>query len=177
MKKTWRYKVRKIQIEGDIAYVPLTRGKVTIIDATDAAEVGVWNWCAMPAEGGKWYAYRSGIKRTRLQQFLKPSPSWADHRSQRSGQSCLNNRQSNLRFATPSQNSQNKARPRIGNGIYKGISAHSPNRWRARIKVGGVRLSLGSFASPEEAAAAYDAAAITHFGEFAVLNFNPRESR
>ena len=169
MKKTWCYTTRPITVDGNIAYVPLTRGKTAIIDAADAPAVGAWNWCAMPAEGGKWYAYCGGLKKIRLQQFLMPSPPGlvTDHRD-RDG---LNNRRSNLRFATFSQNSQNKPRPRIGSGLFKGVSPHGRGRWRARIVVNGKRLSLGAFGCPESAAKAYDIAAKKYYGEFAVLNF------
>jgi hypothetical protein len=139
-----------------------------VIDAYDVALVKDWNWCAMPADGGKWYAYCGGLKKIRLQQFLMPAPAGlvTDHRD-RDGLNC---RRSNLRFATFSQNSQNKPRPRIGSGQFKGVSKHG-NRYRARIVVDGKRIILGRYQTEFEAAIAYDRAAHVHFGEFAVLNF------
>lgn len=167
-KQTWRYKVRSIRVDGDIAFIPLTRGKVAIIDAADVPLVDGWNWCAVPSTTGGWYAYCSGNKKVRLHQYLKPAPAGfvIDHRD-RDGLNC---RRSNLRFATAKQNAQNKRRPRIGTGAYKGVSRHGGG-WRARIVAENGRLALGTFQTAEMAADAYDRAALELFGEFAVLNF------
>ena len=56
MKKTWKYKIRKIRIEGEIAFIPLTRGKIAIIDSADVSLVeginslGVFNSPELAAE-------------------------------------------------------------------------------------------------------------------------------
>lgn len=47
--------------------------------------------------------------------------------------------------------------------------------WSANIRVNRMLISIGRFATEREAAFAYDAAAIQHFGEFAKTNF-PREA-
>src|SRR5262249_41749362 len=54
---------------------------------------------------------------------------------------------------------------------FKGVSRHG-SRWRARIQVNGKKISLGTFASPEAAAQAYDEAAKRYYGEFAKTNAN-----
>jgi hypothetical protein len=168
-KKTWRYKIRPIHIDGEVAFIPLTRGKTAIIDAADVDLVKDYNWSAMPTDDPeKWYAYNGGNRRIRLQQVILPAPKGfiTDHKN-RDGLDC---RRSNLRIATRQQNSQNKPRPRIGIGDFKGVSQHGSG-WRARIVVDYTRISLGIFPSAEAAARAYDDAAAEHFGEFAVLNF------
>jgi hypothetical protein len=77
------------------------------------------------------------------------------------------NRISNLREATPSQNKANTSPQRNGSGV-KGVSwSVKDQRWHARIQVDGKRVFLGGFASQQEAADAYAAAARLHQGEFA----------
>jgi hypothetical protein len=45
------------------------------------------------------------------------------------------------------------------------------HKWRAEAQIKGVRYHLGMFASPEDAARAYDAAIIEHGGQLTRLNF------
>lgn len=73
----------------------------------------------------------------------------------------------NLREATNSQNGANTG-PQANNqcGI-KGVQARPNGKWRARIRVHGHLIDLGTYASSESASAAYLAAAEHHFGEFA----------
>lgn len=81
----------------------------------------------------------------------------------------LNNKRSNLRVCTHSQNQMNK---KVNNSSgLKGVRLHKGNgKWEARIKLDGKPIHIGYFVSKEDAALAYDAMAITHFGEFARPN-------
>ena len=73
------------------------------------------------------------------------------------------NRIENLRPCTHSQNLGN-ARARVHK--YKGVTfCKATQKWRAQLNG-----HLGRFDTIEEAALAYNAAAIEHFGEFANLN-------
>jgi HNH endonuclease/AP2 domain len=79
-----------------------------------------------------------------------------------------NNRWSNLRRATLSQNSANSRRPRNNTSGYKGVMlCRESGRWLARISKDGRKIYLGMFATPEAAHDAYVAAARKLFGEFA----------
>lgn len=79
------------------------------------------------------------------------------------------NRRENLRIATRSQNHGN--RRSTGDG-FRGVSRRSRGAgWRARLGIPGGEIPLGNFDNPEDAARAYDVAALARFGEFASLNF------
>jgi hypothetical protein len=79
----------------------------------------------------------------------------------------LNNRISNLRAATKSQNGANmRMRNRNTTGV-KGVSPHHKGRFRARIMLNGKETNLGSFATLEEAAKARFEAASRLHGSFA----------
>jgi hypothetical protein len=81
----------------------------------------------------------------------------------------LDNRKSNLRFVSHSQNAQNK--PKYGCvSKYKGVGFHKHlNRWSCRISIDYKRTSF-SFEKEEHAAYWYDQLAIKHFGKDAKIN-------
>lgn len=77
------------------------------------------------------------------------------------------NRWNNLRLATPTQNKQNRRHVKNKSGL-KGAQFHSgTGRWTSTIWVNKKVVQLGIFDCPEQAHAAYVAAAKKYFGEFA----------
>lgn len=82
----------------------------------------------------------------------------------------LDNRRSNLRLCTRSQNQFNQKPGRSKKSPYKGV-CYDKGRWMARISMNGKKIFLGIFDTPEQGAMAYDAAAKIHHGEFAKTNF------
>jgi hypothetical protein len=81
------------------------------------------------------------------------------------------NRISNLRLATPSQNLQNRGRPKNNTSGRKGVSwIKFYSKWQATIRVGKKNIYLGRFSCIEKAADAYNAAALKYHGEFARLD-------
>jgi hypothetical protein len=84
----------------------------------------------------------------------------------------LNNRRKNLRNCSPSQNIHNQ-RVRSGekSSRFKGVSwSTEKGKWRAQIIVRPKSIHLGYFDDEEDAAEAYDEAAIKYFGAYANLN-------
>ncbi|WP_186276540.1 HNH endonuclease signature motif containing protein [Burkholderia gladioli] len=82
----------------------------------------------------------------------------------------LNNRIENLRVCTPAQNQYNSRRKVSNRSGHKGVVFHPkcPRKpWQAKIVVDGRVVSLGYYATVEEAGAAYAAGALKHAGEFA----------
>jgi hypothetical protein len=89
----------------------------------------------------------------------------------------LNNRRSNLRAATRSQNMANTRRFKPKSSRYRGVTWVAKKRkYQAAIKVDDKWKFLGLFADEEHAARAYNAVAREQFGEFATLNELPFEA-
>jgi hypothetical protein len=79
-----------------------------------------------------------------------------------------NNKWLNLRPATRMQNVANGPARTRKYGTLKGAFFHKRwGYWRSAIRVDGKLLSLGNFKTELEAAKAYEAASIKHFGEYA----------
>lgn len=82
------------------------------------------------------------------------------------------NRLSNLRIATPAQNSTNTRRYKNNTTGYRGVHWNKrQRRWTVRIGVGNDKVHVGCFGCPTIAAFAYDSAARKYHGGFATLNF------
>lgn len=79
------------------------------------------------------------------------------------------NRISNLRQATNSTNAHNMAKHRDNVCGFKGV-AQNRKRFSAKIYVSKKNIHIGTFDTPEDAARAYDQAALQHFGAYALTN-------
>jgi len=75
----------------------------------------------------------------------------------------FNNRRSNLRICTTSQNSGNSRLRKNNKTGYKGVCLQATGKYKAALK----SKLLGYFDTPEEAYEAYKKAAIAEWGEFA----------
>lgn len=78
-----------------------------------------------------------------------------------------NNRWTNLRLATGSQNQANRSAVKNNALGAKGVERTKSGKFRARLKVAGNNQHLGTFNTIAEASAAYAAAARQTWGEFA----------
>lgn len=84
-----------------------------------------------------------------------------------------NNKIENLRAADIWQNNVNRKSSYRSNSIYLGvgITTNGTGKWTATVRPRGCKqLYLGVFITQEEAALAYNKAAVKHYGEFANLN-------
>ncbi len=145
------------------------------IDTVDYPLIAGHRWHAQKNGSGNFYAVTTVVNPTGkprqsailMHCLLLPDASVVDHED-RNG---MNNRRSNLRTATYSLNMANSRKPKIGiTSRFKGVSRHRTGKFRAGIGVNHKRHYLGLFVSEEEAALAYNAAALHYFGEFARLN-------
>jgi len=84
---------------------------------------------------------------------------WPDGHLDHINQDKADNRIANLRIATWSENMQNRQRYKNNASGFRGVYKTAPGRWTAKITANGKKLYFGPFHSPEEAYAAYCAAA------------------
>jgi len=86
----------------------------------------------------------------------------------------LDNRVSNFRLCSRSENLTNKPLYKNSKSPFKGVDHRHGTRYRARIRVNKKIILLGTYGTQEEAAAAYDRAALVYIGPYAFQNF-PQE--
>lgn len=161
-------------LQPEIKEISLSKGRIAIVDAADHEWLSQYKWYAC-SNGHQWYARRStpyGDIRMHRAIMNAPAGMFVDHVDGNG----LNNRRSNLRICTQAENVRYRNKPSTNSSGYKGvIKKKGCNRWEASIVKSQQRFYLGLYLSAEEAARAYDAAAIFLFGSFAFLNF-PEES-
>lgn len=153
--------------------IPLTQGKVALIDDGDYELVSQYRWHAR-LDGSKWYAARAATPRGGAMYMHRFLLSLTDRRMQADhiNGDGLDNRRSNLRTASRAENNRNRRMFSTNTSGYKGVSRCTDgSKWQSRITAHGMECYLGRFATPQEAALAYDAKARELHGEFARLNF------
>ncbi len=159
-------KDRKAIICGDIAKIPLgvnAKDGYAIIDKEYVWLADKYKWSL--SDG---YAKQSIHTRKRLHHFIMNEATREKMVDHINGDT-LDNRKSNLRYVSHSQNIFNARGQRDTKSKYKGVST-SGNKWRAYIKPNGKQIIIGYYDTQEEAAKAYDKEALKHWGEYAFLN-------
>jgi hypothetical protein len=165
--------IRPIRIEGNIAYVSLTKGYVATVDASDVEKVRHWNWSALMS--------RNTIYARRAQYFNGKPRVILMHRAILDCQSGLevdhidgnglNNCRNNLRLASPSENRRNQRKRSDNSSGFKGVSWYPQRgKWRALIGINGKIKHLGYFLTAEEAHQAYCLASAEIHREFGRAN-------
>jgi hypothetical protein len=157
-----------------IVFLPLSQGKVAVIDADDFELVGRVKWTAVKS-GRNFYATRTVIRADGRTQSLRLhsalNPGW-DHIDHRDGDG-LNNRRLNLRESSHQKNQKSFCRKRRGaTSQYRGVSRNRRDQnWSAYLGRSGRNRFLGYFPSELEAAQAFDRAARLEGFEREALNF------
>jgi hypothetical protein len=138
--------------------IPLTQGKVAIVDDEDFEELSKFLWFAHKA-GNTFYAVRNSSsirgKRHMISMhstILKTSKGMDTDHFNGNG---LDNRRENLRICTHRENMQNQHINKTSN--YQGVSwSNRDQMWRAYIWVNGKSHNLGNFNDEIKAAKVYN---------------------
>lgn len=144
--------------------------KTVMVDDSDYDYLSQFNWSLLK-DGYTFYASRRcGKKRIKMHREilgLTDPKIMVDHKD-RDG---LNNQRGNLRVATHSGNNANRGSYKNSSSKYLGVSwKRDSTAWEAGIKKGRKYKYLGHFKNEEDAALAYNEAAIKYHGDFANLN-------
>lgn len=147
-----------------MAHIPLAHGKFIMVDDEDYEWLSQYKWSLNSDNYPSRYENKKFITIHRL--IMNPPVNMqVDHVNGNR----LDNRRTNLRICTRSQNCVNREASTKGISGYRGVTKHK-DRWRARIEVNDKKIHLGLFDTKEEAAQAYNKAATAYFGEYACLN-------
>lgn len=149
--------------------IPLTKNYHTRIDDEDAARVLTFKWYASLTADGHVYATNiCKRKNIKLHRFILDAKRGeiVDHKNG----DTLDNRKSNLRKVTLSENAANtKAKINKKYSTIKGvsylISGNRAKRWTAQVQVSGKTFRLGYFPTEKSAYLAYKAKHLALFGE------------
>jgi len=153
--------------------IPLSQGKFALVDDEDYDFIMQWKWSL---HTGGYAVRRDHLGTINGKEISKmiymhcvinntAKGIKTDHRDSNG----LNNQRYNLRDATSAQNVRYQRKTR-GSSKYKGVHwCKNEKKWKAQICANG-RFSLGTYCSENEAALAYNNAAIKYHGEFALLN-------
>ncbi len=159
--------------------IPLTQGQMALVDDADYVELSKYKWFAQKNCWGDFYAARKSSMKEgkRFNIYMSRQLLGLDYGDKREGDhqnhNTLDNRRSNIRICTHSQNMRNQKLSLNQTSRFKGVTwSKLYRKWIASIYINGRAKFLGSWDIEEVAALAYDMVAIREHGEFAHLNFN-----
>lgn len=139
--------------------IKLTKNKYAIVDDEDFNFLSQWKWGYstsgyarrlqyVPSTG---YGHKNNTAiRIWMHRLINKTPDnlFTDHINQNK----LDNRKSNLRTVTKSQNSINTGKNKKNKSGFKGVYFDTwSNKWRAELKIKGKKITLGRFFNIEEA--------------------------
>lgn len=154
--------------------IKLTKGKFAIVDDEDFEFLNQFRWhFGKSVSRTEYIRTESGIvpRVILMHRFImgvNDSKVEVDHINHDK----LDNRRSNLRLCNRMENGRNRRKGKNNTSGYKGVTWDKERgKWKASIESMNKVKHLGRFDNPEEAALAYDKAAIMMYGDFACLNF------
>lgn len=137
-------------------------------DASDLGVVRSLRWSLTCGRSGDLYARayvgggRAAQKCVRFHRLIMDAPMGLD--VDHINRNTLDNRKSNLRIATRTQNLHNTDAPKHNKSGHKGVCWYPPyNKWRAYISLNRKMQTLGYFATIEDACRARKSAEVSNY--------------
>jgi len=127
--------------------IKLTKGKCAMVDDEDFEYLNQWKWNVSTSGYARRILYVKGLGaqgNVYMHRLINETPVelFTDHINQNK----LDNRKSNLRVVTKSQNGMNRGKSKNNQSGVKGIYWDSwAKKWRAEIMVNGLRIRLGRY--------------------------------
>ena len=153
--------------------IPLTQGKVAMVDDEDYERIAKYKWYALKNNSTYYAVHTTGDGKEQktismAREIMRtPKNLMPDHINHNG----LDNRKDNMRNCNRTQNAHNSQKRKRCSSKYKGVHwASQIKRWRAIIHYKKRKISLGCFSKEIEAALVYDEKARELFGEFANTN-------
>lgn len=150
--------------------IPLQNGMFAIVDDKDYEKVNKFNWTVRANGTTIQVCRRNNDTNITLGRFIlrltKDDNKYVIHKDGNR----LNFERKNL-VVSEMNEVRHSSKGINGTSRYKGVSWHKAgNKWMAQISFKGKRKYLGSYVNEDDAASAYNEAAIEWFGEHAYLN-------
>lgn len=163
---TTKYEQRPAVIDGDVALIPLGTGARQGYAKVDAEYSWVDKYLWSKHHKGYAHAAINGevVSMHRLI-TNRPVDKHVDH----ANHDTLDNRLSNLRICTRTENRRNSNKAKNNTTGYKGV-VMAGKKFAAQIGYNGKKLYLGLYDTAQEASLAYDNKAAILHGDFAKLN-------
>lgn len=163
IKKQWE----PIEIDEYTYGIPLTRGQIALIDKEDFDKIKNYGWYAHFKKSNNTFYAMTEINTKGVQMSRLILNAHNDVQVDHKDHNTLNNRKSNLRLCTPSQNSQNKKMQSNNSIGYKGVYVDKrTGRYRACIRINKKLKHLGYYSTAQEAYKVYKTIAEKIHGDF-----------
>lgn len=142
-------RVNEVHFEGDCAFIHLQHGALTIIDRHDWELVKDYHWTFQRGYSTNYVVSCDGDRTILLHRFLLgivdgQSAICTDHINHDG----LDNRRSNLRVATPQENSHNSRKQRRSKNPFKGVFTYSRSKQNGAERIVCGPVTNGSIQNP-----------------------------